>query len=131
MKYLLDTMVWLWSLGSTEKMGKEGLEIVSSGAADIYLSVASSWEVAIKTQLGKFQLPEEPVRYVPKRLTEQGIHPLAIRLDHSLKVCDLPLHHGDPFDRLIISQAIVENMTVLTADRSFAKYAVDVVWCGI
>ncbi len=130
MKYLLDTMVWLWSLGPTEKIGHDGLEVISRGAEDIYLSVASSWEVAIKTQLGKFQLPEEPVGYVPRRLAEQGIRPLAITLDHSLRVYELPLHHSDPFDRLIIAQAIAEKMTILTADRAFAKYSVDVVWCG-
>lgn len=130
MRYLLDTMVWLWSVGPTEKIGHKGLAIVSSGEEEVFLSVASTWEVAIKTQLGKFRLPEEPVRYVPKRLAEQGVRPLAISLEHSLKVYDLPLHHGDPFDRLIIAQAMAEGMTILTADRTFEKYPVELLWCG-
>jgi PIN domain nuclease of toxin-antitoxin system len=130
MKYLLDTMVWLWSVGPTDKIGSAGLEILANGEEDLYFSAASSWEIAIKTRLGKFELAEPPRRYVPKRLTQQGIHPLSVTHEHSLKVYDLPPHHRDPFDRLIIAQAIMEEMTVLTADRAFAKYAVEVLWCG-
>jgi PIN domain nuclease of toxin-antitoxin system len=130
MKYLLDTMVWLWSVGPSEKIGPPGLEILSSGSAEIYLSAASSWEIAIKVKLGTFRLPEAPGPYVRSRLAKQGIHPLSIAQDHALRVYDLPLHHADPFDRLIIAQAIDEEMTILTSDRAFAKYSVEVVWCG-
>jgi PIN domain nuclease of toxin-antitoxin system len=130
MKYLLDTMVWLWSVGPTDKIGSAALEILANGEEEIYLSAASSWEIAIKTKLGKFELAEPPGRYVPKRLVEQGIHSLSVTQSHSLRVYDLPLHHQDPFDRLIIAQAIAEEMTVLTADRAFQMYPVDVLWCG-
>jgi PIN domain nuclease of toxin-antitoxin system len=130
MKYLLDTMVWLWSVGPARTIGTAGLEILTSAQNEIYLSAASSWEIAIKTRLGKFQLPEAPAHYVPKRLAEQAIRSLPINQDHSLRVYDLPLHHSDPFDRLIIAQAIVEEMTVLTSDRIFEKYPIDVIWCG-
>jgi PIN domain nuclease of toxin-antitoxin system len=130
MKYLLDTIVWLWSVGPFDKIGTPGLEIVSGGQAEVYLSTASSWEIAIKTQLGKFQLPGSPGSYIPKRLAEQGIRPLSVTLSHSLKVYDLPPHHRDPFDRLIIAQAIAEKMCILTADRAFEKYPVEVLWCG-
>ncbi len=130
MKYLLDTMVWLWSVGPSKTIGTAGLEILASREEEIYLSAASSWEIAIKTRLGKFQLPEPPGRYVPKRLIDQDIRSLPINQDHSLKVYDLPLHHSDPFDRIIIAQAIVEDMVVLTSDRVFEKYPIDVVWCG-
>ncbi len=130
MKYLLDTMVWLWSVASTDKIGKAGLEILTSGDEEVYFSAASSWEIAIKTKLGKFRLPEEPARYVPKRLAEQGIHSLPVTQSHSLKVYDLTLHHHDPFDRMIIAQAIVEEMVILTSDRAFKKYPVEVLWCG-
>ena len=130
MKYLLDTMVWLWSVGPTEKLGSAGVEILTNGEEEVYLSAASSWEIAIKTRLGKYELGAPPSHYVPKRLSEQGIRALSITQAHSLKVYDLPLHHHDPFDRLIIAQAVMEQMTVLTADRVFGKYPVDVVWCG-
>jgi PIN domain nuclease of toxin-antitoxin system len=129
-KYLLDTVVWLWSVGPTEKIGRRGLEILRSGSEQVYLSAASSWEIAIKTSLGKFHLPDHPPRHVPARIAEQGIHPLSISQAHALKVYDLPAHHRDPFDRLLIAQSILEDMTILTADRVFAKYPVDVVWCG-
>ena len=130
MKYLLDTMVWLWSVGSSEQIGKAGLEILASGDEEIYFSAATSWEIAIKTRLGKSRLPEEPVPYVPKRLSEQGIHSLSVTQSHSLKVYDLPLHHHDPFDRLIIAQALTEEMVILTSDRVFKNYPVEVLWCG-
>ena len=97
---------------------------------DIYLSAASAWEIAIKAALGNLRLPTAPTRYVPDRLARQGIHPLPVSLTHGLKVYDLPLHHADPFDRLIIAQASVEQMTILTSDRIFEKYPVEIVWCG-
>jgi PIN domain nuclease of toxin-antitoxin system len=130
MKYLLDTMVWLWSVGPTDKIGRAGLDVLTNGEVEVYFSAASAWEVAIKIQLGKFTLTEPPGRYVPKRLSAQGIRSLSITQDHTLKVYDLASHHRDPFDRLLIAQAIVEDMTILTADRVFAKYPVEILWCG-
>lgn len=130
MKYLLDTMVWLWSVGPTDKIGRAGLEILSSGVEEIYLSAASSWEIAIKAKLGKFQLPEAPGPYVRTRLGVQGIRTLSVTQDHSLGVYDLPLHHRDPFDRLLIAQALAEEMVILTSDQVFKKYSVELVWCG-
>jgi PIN domain nuclease of toxin-antitoxin system len=130
MKYLLDTMVWLWSVGPTEKIGRTGLAILESGEEEVYLSAASSWEIAIKVQSGKFDLPESPRRYVPHRLAQQSIQPLSVTLSHSLRVYDLPPHHHDPFDRIIIAQAIEEQMVILTSDRVFEKYPVEILWCG-
>jgi PIN domain nuclease of toxin-antitoxin system len=130
MRYLLDTMVWLWSVGPTEKIGKQGLEILRSGEEEIYFSAASAFEIAIKTKNGKFQVPEEPKGYVPKRLAEQGIRALPITHTHALKVYDLPRFHNDPFDWLIIAQAMVEDLVILTSDRLFEKYPVGVIWCG-
>ena len=131
MKYLLDTMVWLWSVGSSETIGNAGLEILANGDEEIYLSAASSWEIAIKTELGKFRLARGTSQ-IRSQATgqEQGIHSLSISQSHSLKVYDLPLHHSDPFDRLLIAQAISEEMCILTSDRIFQKYPVEVLWCG-
>jgi PIN domain nuclease of toxin-antitoxin system len=123
-------MVWLWSVGPTENIGRAGIEILKTGGEEIYLSAASSWEVAIKVKLGKFKLPEAPAPYVRSRLARQAINSLPITLEHSLKVYDLVLHHSDPFDRMIVAQAIFEGMTVLTSDRIFRKYPVEIVWCG-
>ena len=130
MKYLLDTMVWLWSVGSVGRIGDEGLHILEDGESEVYLSVVSSWEIAIKARLGKCRLPAPPDRYIPRKLAEQGIHALPVSLDHSLKVYGVPLYHRDPFDHLLIAQAMMEEMVILTSDRVFEKYPVDVLWCG-
>ena len=130
MKYLLDTVVWLWSVGPTEKIGRKGLEILESAEAEIFFSAASAWEVAIKTRIGKVELPESPTTYVPKRLQEQGIRPLPVTQMHALRVYEFELHHNDPFDRLIVAQALAEELVLLTSDRIMAKYPVDIVWCG-
>ena len=130
MKYLLDTNVWLWSIGPVEKIGETGRQVIENGESELYLSTVSSWEVAIKARLGKYKLPESPDRYIPRKLAKQGIRPLPVGLDHSLKVFQLPLYHHDPFDHLLMAQAMVEEMVVLTADREFVKYPVEVLWCG-
>ncbi len=118
------------SVGPTENIGPAGLEILRRGSEEIYLSAVSSWEIAIKAKLGKFKLSERPAHYVRSRLAAQGIRPLSITNDHSLKVYDLPLYHHDPFDRLLIAQALLEGMTILTSDRAFRKYPAELIWCG-
>lgn len=130
MKYLLDTSVWLWSVGPIERINRRAREILADGKQEIYFSAASAWEVSIKMALGKLYLPETPEIYVPKRLAAQAIQPLPILHHHALRVYSLPLHHEDPFDRLLIAQAQAENMAILTSDRAIRKYDVNVVWCG-
>jgi PIN domain nuclease of toxin-antitoxin system len=130
MKYLLDTMVWLWSVGSVEKIGAAGQQILEDGDAEIYLSAVSSWEIAIKARLGKYKLPDSPDRYVPRKLDRQGIRSLPVTSNHSLSVFRLPLYHHDPFDHLLMAQAVIEKMTILTSDRIFENYPVEIVWCG-
>jgi len=131
MKYLLDTVAWLWSIGPTDRIAAAAREILENGREDIYLSAATSWELSIKVALGKLQLPAPPGQCIPAFMAKQGLHPLPVTHPHALKAYDLERHHRDPFDRLIIAQAIVEKMTVLTSDRVFGKYPVEVVWCGV
>jgi PIN domain nuclease of toxin-antitoxin system len=129
-KYLLDTSVWLWSLTASDRIRRDGRELLAQGTEEIYLSAASSWEIGIKWAIGKLQLPEPAVSYVPKRMAAQGIRPLPITHIHALAVSELATHHRDPFDRLLIAQAQVEGMAILTADRAFRLYPVEIVWCG-
>jgi PIN domain nuclease of toxin-antitoxin system len=129
-KYLLDTGIWIWSIGKTEEINVAGRNILRNGQEDIYLSAVTSWEVSIKMQLGKLRLPDAPAQCVPAFAARQGLQLLSITHNHAFKVFDLPPHHRDPFDRLIIAQAIAEEMTILTADRIFANYPVEIVWCG-
>lgn len=130
MKYLLDTVIWLWSVGDAQRIGRAGLEVLRDGRSQIYLSAASVWEIAIKAKLGKYKLPEAPGPYVRSRMAAQGILALPITHNHSLGVYDLPLHHQDPFDRLLIAQALAENMVILTSDRIFKDYPAQLLWCG-
>ena len=130
MKYLLDTGVWLWSLDSVERIHKRGLDILGNSRQEIYFSAASVWEISIKARLQKLRLPAPPADCIPAFMARQGLRPLPVNHIHALKVYDLPFHHRDPFDRLLIAQAIVEDMAILTADRVFARYLVEVVWCA-
>jgi len=128
MKYLLDTAVWLWSVGPVERLNREGRELLADSKQEIYLSAASVWEISIKASLGKLRLPDVPETYIPKRLSEQSIQPLPVFHQHAVRVYALPWHHQDPFDRILIAQAQAEDMIILTADRAFEKYDVAVVW---
>ncbi len=130
MKYLLDSGVWLWSIASVERIGKRGLAVLSDSRQEIYFSAASAWELSIKAHLRKLTLPSPPADCIPAFMARQGLRPLPVNHIHAAKVYDLPSHHGDPFDRILIAQAIVEDMTILTADRTFTKYPVKVLWCG-
>ncbi len=130
MKYLLDTGVWLWSTNAPEKIAAGGRSILETGANEIYLSAVVSLEISIKMRLGKLELPAPPGECIPAFMVKQGLRPLSITHIHAVKTYDLALHHKDPFDRLLISQAISEGMTILTADRAFRKYPVELVWCG-
>jgi PIN domain nuclease of toxin-antitoxin system len=104
-----------------ERLGDEARAILVNGKEEIYLSAATPWEVSIKMRLGKLNLPGPPSQVIPAYMARQGLRPLSVTHVHGVKVYDLPLHHPDPFDRLIIAQAVVEEMTVLTSDRVFEK----------
>jgi PIN domain nuclease of toxin-antitoxin system len=130
MKYLLDTGVFLWALGAPNKLNRRARELLTGAREGLFFSAASSWEISVKFALGKLTLPEPPARYVPTWMLNWGIRALDISHLHALAVGDLPSHHQDPFDRILIVQARMEEMVLLTADRVFEKYAVKTFWCG-
>ena len=130
MKYLLDTSVFLWSLGAEHKLNQKARDLLSSSAAELYLSAASSWEIAIKFALGTLALPKPPSQFVPNAIGSLAIRSLDITHLHSLLAGELPPHHRDPFDRMLIAQARMENMVLLTADRALLKYDVNSLFCG-
>ena len=127
MKVLLDTHVWLWSLADPGRLSKEAKRILGSRRNAIHLSAASAWEMAIKVSIGKLDLPEPVETYVPTRMARQGITPLPVTHAHALKVSTLPPHHRDPFDRLLVAQAMVERLSLLTADPVFARYGINLI----
>lgn len=130
MRFLLDTAIFLWAAANPERLNRRAKDILESGQEHLCLSAASVWEMAIKYQLAKLPLPEPPEEYVPARLRIGGIRALEISHLHALTAGGLAPHHQDPFDRMLIAQARLEGMTLLTADRVFAKYPVQVIWCG-
>jgi PIN domain nuclease of toxin-antitoxin system len=125
--YLLDTHAWLWMLAEPERFRPETRDLIANGAQELLLSAASSWEIAIKYRLGRLALPEAPATYVPDRIRRTGVTPLAVEHDHALRVSELPERHRDPFDRLLICQAQALDVPLITADRVFSDYDVQVV----
>ena len=94
----------------------------------VFFSVASAWELIIKTQSGKLKLGDHTGRFILEQLSLTGMEQLAVTLDHALHVVTLPNYHRDPFDRILIAQSLVENLPILTADGIFARYGVEVIW---
>lgn len=124
MRILLDTQAWLWLQTTPERLSDGALEAVSDPENDLFLSAASAWEIAIKYNLGKLPLPEPPAEYVPSRLATSGTAPLTVEHRHALHVASLPRHHRDPFDRLLVAQARLDGLTILTADAQLGAYEV-------
>ena len=122
MKVLLDTQVWLWMQVSPERFSASSLTLLSEPENQLLLSAASSWEIAIKYALGRLPLPQSPQEYVPRRMRSSGVGALPIQHLHALQVASLPSHHKDPFDRLLLAQALTEGITLLTGDAQLARY---------
>ena len=123
MRVLLDTHVFLWWREANDRLGGEARHAVTE--ADVaFVSAASAWEVAIKVALGKLKIPGplEPA------VAESGFDQLPITFAHASAVAGLPPHHGDPFDRMLIAQALVEQLTLVTHDHRFEPYGIPIVW---
>ena len=128
MKVLLDTHCWLWMLEDSEKLSAGARALVRDPEHELFFSAASAWEIAIKYAQGKLRLPQPPSTFVPHFMTAGGVGALPILHSHTLHAGNLPPHHRDPFDRMLIAQAQVEELTVLTADAVFGKYDVAIHW---
>lgn len=128
MKLLLDTQCWLWWFAQPEKLTDTVIEHIADEANELWFSVASVWEMGIKTAIGKLLLPEPIDQYVSTRMTQLGAVSLDITATHALQVAALPLHHRDPFDRMLIAQAQTEAMTLVSADAAFSQYEVSLLW---
>jgi PIN domain nuclease of toxin-antitoxin system len=125
---IVDTHSFLWWAEDSPRLSKKARAAFADGDLRLLWSVASTWELAIKVGIGRLRLPEPVLDYVMSRTSKHGIDSLALEHAHAARVATLPHHHGDPFDRVLIAQALVEGVPVLTADPRFKEYGVDVVW---
>jgi len=128
MRVLLDTHVFLWWVEGDRALPAKARAVVADRENECLISLASVWELAIKAGLGKLKLAFPVKRYVVEHAAANGFRMLDIRMEHIGRVETLPPHHGDPFDRLLIAQAIEEKLPVVSADPVFRKYGVKRIW---
>lgn len=128
MKYLLDTHTFLWYVNNDNKLSETSKNIIANQENSIFLSIASIWEIAIKVSLNKLKIPLPLTSFVHTQLNDNDISLLHISVEHTDKVTELPFHHRDPFDRLIIAQFIVENMPIIGNDTLFDNYMIRRIW---
>ena len=128
MRALLDTHAFLWWVLDDPKLSSECRRILDDGANEVLLSAVSAYELAYKATHGRLTLPEDPDAYVRSRIASNGLEALAIEMSHALRAAGLPLIHRDPFDRLLVGQAQLEAIPIITADPAIAQYDVEVIW---
>lgn len=128
MRILLDTQCWLWMVGEPERLSDDARLVVEDPDTELLLSAASAWEIAIKHTIGKLGLPGDPGDVVPDWMVRTAVTPLPVHHSHALHVAELPLHHSDPFDRLLVAQAQLEDVSILTADSALGDYDVEIVF---
>ena len=128
MKLLLDTHVFLWAIADPARLSPAAREVLENEDNSLWLSVVSLWEIAIKVQAGKLQLPASE-SYFREHLEKLGVERvLGIEATHIYALLILPVHHKDPFDRLLIAQCRVEKVTLVSADPVLSQYPIEVVW---
>lgn len=128
MRLLLDTHVALWAITDSPKLGREARRLILAPGNDLYISAASIWEISIKHGLGKGNMPISGAQ-ATTWFTEAGYYSLPVEAEHAALVETLPPHHHDPFDRLLVAQALVEPMRLLTHDAMLVRYSDTVILC--
>lgn len=128
MKLLIDTHTFLWLAADSSKLSPKAQQLLSDDTNEIYLSVASLWEMAIKIGLGKLQVAKPLAALVAEQQQANRIQLLFIQPGHTFAVQDLPPHHKDPFDRMLVMQAQAESLTLVTQDSTLNRYLLSIVW---
>jgi PIN domain nuclease of toxin-antitoxin system len=123
-RLLVDTHALLWWLADDPSLSPAAREAIGNPTSEPLVSAASVWEIAIKRSLGKLTAPDD----LPDRIADEGFAWLPITAQHAWQVRDLPMHHGDPFDRILVAQAVIEGLPVVTTHARFAEYGLDVRW---
>lgn len=127
-RLLLDTHTFLWWTADAKELSSRARKAIGAADSECWLSVASVWELSIKISLGKLQLAQPLHRFVPEQLAANRIRLLPLERNHAARVADLPWHHRDPFDRLLVAQAAVEGLMLVTADKALSAYGGQTLW---
>jgi PIN domain nuclease of toxin-antitoxin system len=127
-KVLLDTHAFLWAITDNPQLSDKARRMFTSSDNELLLSAASVWEILVKVQIGRLPLPKPAGDYLERQLAKNAITVLPIQLRHVLRLERLPLHHRDPFDRLLIAQSLEEELPVLTADPLMKNYSAMLLW---
>ena len=131
MKLLLDTQCWLWWFAQPERLSEETISHIADESNELWFSVVSIWEMGIKVAIGKLPLPEPIDSYISTRMVQLDMRYLEITAPYALRAAALPLHHKDPFDRMLIAQAQIEGMALVSADPIFKQYSdLSLVWAA-
>ncbi len=130
MRLLLDTQCWLWWFAQPERLNEEAIAHIADESNELWFSVASIWEMSIKVAINKLHLPEPIDSYISSRMVQLGARSLQITAPHALRAAALPLHHRDPFDRMLIAQTQMEDMMLVSADSMFNQYDVSILWAA-
>jgi PIN domain nuclease of toxin-antitoxin system len=125
---LLDTHSFLWFIAGDPRLSEHARRIVADQENEVLISTASLWEIAIKVSIGKLGLAHPYEEFIPEQLERQQIAVLGVDLAHLAAVSKLPLYHRDPFDRLIVAQALSESVSVISVDEAFDLYSIQRVW---
>jgi PIN domain nuclease of toxin-antitoxin system len=128
MKFIADTHAFLWFVTDSPQLSAPAKKLFESPDSERFLSVASIWEIAIKTSLGKLSFGQPLEQCLPEQIALNYIRLLDISLSHALRVTNLPLHHCDPFDRMIVAQSLVENLPILSSDGALDAYGIKRIW---
>lgn len=128
MPTLLDTNAFLWFISGNDRLTDNARNYITDINNELVLSIASLWEIAIKTSIGKLELLKPFDQLIPDQLEKNSIEILPINLNHVSAIINLEFHHRDPFDRIIIAQGLTEHMPVITSDAIFCKYPIDIIW---
>ena len=128
MRVLVDTHTLLWALLQDHRLSARAKQILISGEHELVFSLVSLWEIAVKMKIGKLNTVGSSVTYIRDEMAEYGMELLPIRYEHILELERLPLHHSEPFDRLLIAQAIAESLPILTHDAKFPAYPAKLIW---
>jgi PIN domain nuclease of toxin-antitoxin system len=128
MRLLLDTCTFLWVVADAPELSRRARDLFQAPDNEVYLSAASAWEIAVKHGLGRLPLPDSPDRFVSEMREAHGIASLPVDEESALHLSRLPAQHADPFDRMLVSQAIVHGLTILTPDALISQSAARTIW---